>query len=87
MLSCVIEQLPGLSSFVRAAYEAYSILFYGSNRLSFACGVQQGDPLGPYLFALAVLYISHNAVTRFAVWYIDNATIKGELEQVLQEVS
>ena len=86
MLSWVNKILPSLSSYVRAAYTSSSILFFGSNRLSSACGVQQEDPLGPLLFALAVRHISYNAVTRFAVWYLEEATIGGKLD-VFQEVS
>ena len=69
-----------------------SHLFLGSSRLSSARGIQQGDPLGPLLFALAI----HDAVVKskaaaeqrfpgkldFVVFYLDDGTIAGEAEAV-----
>lgn len=54
VLKAVYTSVPELSSYAFASYGAASILFNGTDRLSSACGVQQGDPLGPLLFSLTV---------------------------------
>ena len=38
-------------------------------------GVQQGDPLGPLLFSLAIHDIASSMKTNYNVWYLDDATI------------
>ena len=46
--------LPGLSKWAEWCYSEPSFLRFGSYTISSQCGVQQGDPLGPLLFALAL---------------------------------
>ena len=41
-------------------------------------GVQQGDPLGPLLFSIAILDIASSMKSNFDVWYLDDATITGD---------
>ena len=49
-------------------------------------GVQQGDPLGPVLFALAlhpmVLRVQENCNLPFHAWYLDDGTIIGDATEV-----
>ena len=40
-------------------------------------GVQQGDPLGPLLFSLAIHDIASSMKFNFTVWCLDDATIAG----------
>ena len=70
-----------------ASYGSQSTLLFGNYVITSSCGVQQGDPLGPLLFALAVKHISHSAVCRFTVWYLDDATIGGTTESVITEIN
>ena len=58
-----------------------------SNIIESACGVQQGDPLGPLLFALAVREVSHSGAADFRVWYLDDATIGGTADGVTAEAA
>ena len=50
----VRNRMPGLAPWVDWTYGTPSRLVFGSTTLSSECGVQQGDPLGPLLFALAL---------------------------------
>ena len=54
-VKAVEHVIPTLYSFVHSsAYKGPSLLFCGDNTLSSAEGVQQGDPVGPLLFCLAI---------------------------------
>ena len=48
------HQFPGLSRWAEWCYAQPSKLYFGSEILSSEKGVQQGDPIGPLLFALAI---------------------------------
>ena len=53
---------------------------------STSTGVQQGDPIGPLLFALVVDQIASEVVSEQNVWYLNDATISGSPESVLSDV-
>ena len=46
--------MPGLAAWVDWTYGSPSKLLFGNNVIKLERGVQQGDPLGPILFALAL---------------------------------
>jgi len=87
VVAAVASHLPELERLVRCAYGAESTLLFGDHVIASACGVQQGDPLGPLLFALAIRDISHGGAADLAVWYLDDATIGGTADQVVAEIS
>ena len=53
-LKQVRDQMPGLAPWVDYCYTRPSKLLFGGRTISSERGVQQGDPLGPLLFSLAV---------------------------------
>ena len=55
VLEAVAKHRPDLLDFVASAYGASTLLWLGDDQqISSAEGVQQGDPLGPLLFCLAM---------------------------------
>ena len=70
---------PELIPWVSICYGQHSPLYAQGHRLSSRCGVQQGDPLGPLLFAMAW----HRVVRRLPsdlqlnVWYLDDGHLVG----------
>ena len=54
MLLVVKGRAPAIYPFVHSAYSRPSCLFSGSKTLQSSEGIQQGDPLGPFRFCLAL---------------------------------
>ena len=48
-------------------------------------GVQQGDPLGPLLFSLAINDIVSSMKSNFNLWYLDDATIVEDQRSVCDD--
>eukprot|EP00158_Paraphelidium_tribonemae_P006934 Partr_v1_DN28040_c1_g2_i8_m57676 putative NA len=78
----VRASLPGISKWVEYCYEQEALLFADDHTLMSSCGVQQGDPLGPLLFAIAL----HPLITKIDEecpeldlnrWYLDDGTVAG----------
>ena len=48
-------------------------------------GVQQGDPLGPFLFSLTINQLIKSCQSELNVWYLDDGTLAGDTETVLAD--
>ena len=48
-------------------------------------GVQQGDPLGPFLYALTTMAITRKCKSSLNLWYLDDGFIAGKVEDVLSD--
>ena len=74
----------GIMPFLLACYAEPTSLFCRGEVLQSTCGVQQGDPLCPMLFSLAIHEVTEELVRMGiqAVWYLDNGTIMGSPEEV-----
>ena len=81
MLSAVQDRAPSIYPFVHSVYSSPSSLFWDDRTLSFSEGVQQGDPLGPLLFCLAIYH--HSTLSaEFCVEYLDDITLGGPTEEI-----
>eukprot|EP00973_Karenia_brevis_P032028 4419868-Karenia_brevis.AAC.1 len=86
--------MPGLSSWTEWCYTEPSHLFFGTHTISSESGVQQGDPLGPLLFSLAlqpVLRDLHASRTegglQLVYSYLDDCCLAGEASAVATALS
>ena len=86
MLESVKEYAPELFTLVLSAYEQPSLLFCGDHIVESAEGVQQGDPLGPLLFCLAIQPLVLKLRSEFNVFYLDDGTIGGCVEDVIHDL-
>ena len=75
-------------------YAAHPLLWHPMGHISSEAGVQQGDPLGPLLFALVLQKII-NAIDAdddcvhilYQAWYLDNETFAGIKSAILRALS
>ena len=88
MLDLVKSNVPEIYPYVYQCYFKESNLFFGMNAAN-GCiinsdeGIQQGDPLGPFLFSLTINQLIKSCQSKLNVWYLDNGTLAGETETVL----
>ncbi len=79
------KQFPELAHWLAASYGSHSHLWFGEFVLSSQTGVQQGDPLGPLLFALTLMETIaeierlHPLLNK---WYLDDGVIFGTHETI-----
>ena len=82
---------PELLPWVSWCYGSQSLLWHSMVTISSQSGVQQGDPLGPMLFALVL----HKLVSSieadddcinlsFNAWYLDDGILAGERSAVVR---
>ena len=88
MFEEVRARIPSMASWMECCYGAQPLLHFGDHTISSCCGVQQGDPLGPLGFALAL----HPIVERIKrevpgllinVWYLDDGSLCGPAEDLI----
>ena len=86
VLKAVERRIPELYHLAWDAYHEPSHLFYGDHLVASSTGVQQGDPLGPTFFSLAIDDIARSVQLELElnVWYLDDACIGGDPVSVLK---
>ena len=84
-LAAVVTHFPGAFNYIKLAYDQPSTLLCQNQSLLSAEGAQQGDPLGPLLFCLAIQPIISRLKCPLNVWYLDDGTIGGTLTHVLSD--
>ena len=70
------------------AYSTPSYLYFGDEDIIQSReGCQQGDPLGPLLFALGIRDLMNSCQSEVNIWYLDDATVCGDPETVMQDLT
>ena len=82
MQSCMIN----CQEIFRLAYGSLTPLMDNGNLIWSDSGVQQGDPLGPIIFSLAIHDIASSIKSNLNVWYLDDATIAGDPRSVCNDI-
>ena len=85
----VDREFPELSTWTWWTYGEATYLWYNDDFLESDEGVQQGDPLGPFLFSLALKALTeeiHAACPALALhaWYLDDGVVGGSTADVLR---
>ena len=78
----VRSQIPSLSAWMECSYGSQPILLLNNQSILSCCGVQQGDPLGPFGFSLALHPIVRKIKEQVPglvinAWYLDDSTLCG----------
>ena len=88
------HNFPGLSRWVEWCYSQPSHLIFGPSKLSSQSGVQQGDPLGPFLFALALQPLLRRVAAgrsqsglQLVFSYLDDLCLAGNQKEVSEAFS
>ena len=88
-LDQVAEKFPQIYKWALRSYGGQNVLFYGGEAIITTKGWQQGDPLGPLMFALTLLPLTERIEAeveglKMHVWYLDNGHFRGTLDQFRQ---
>ena len=86
VLQTCLDRTPEIAKLAFLAYSKPSSVIASGHSITSSTGIQQGDPIGPLLFALAVDQIANGIDSELNVWYLDDATIGGSPESVLSDV-
>jgi len=87
-MSEVLSRFPHIFAWVQYSYGSSATLFTGTDIIYAHRGVQQGDPLGPLLYALAIhpLLLRLRDKCDLAAAYLDDVTLQGSPQQVLDAI-
>ena len=84
---------PELLPWVSWCYDSHPLLWHPLGQISSESGVQQGDPLGPLLFALVLQKLISNVEADeecvdllYQAWYLDDGALAGNRPAVLRAV-
>ncbi|KAI5635377.1 reverse transcriptase (RNA-dependent DNA polymerase) domain-containing protein [Phthorimaea operculella] len=71
---------------IRSGVRFAANLSFNGSPIPSQVGAQQGDPLGPLIFSLAIHKVVTSLKSKLNVWYLDDGTIGGTCESVADDV-
>ncbi|KAL0841226.1 hypothetical protein ABMA28_014960 [Loxostege sticticalis] len=86
LLTQALDKSPLIYNYLWQCYSEPSKLLYQNNLIYSSVGCQQGDPLGPAIFSLAIHPIISSLNSKLNVWYLDDGTIAGDASTVLSDL-
>lgn len=86
ILNEIQNSIPETFHYLRQCYGLESKLVYGNHLIYSSTGCQQGDPLGPAIFGLAIHPIISTLNSKLNMWYLDDGTLGGSANTVLKDL-
>lgn len=86
-LQAVYRNFPSLYPFIESCYSVTSKLLFGDHEIDSCEGVQQGDPLAPFLFCLVIKEVTEALSSELNIWFLDDGTLAGTTESLLEDIS
>ena len=88
----VRHRIPSIAAWMECCYGAQPIFHLADRTILSCCGVQQGDPIGPLGFALALQPIVERIQREVPgllinAWYLDDGTLCGSLDDLAAALS
>ena len=88
-IEAVAKDIPELLAYVDWIYGDHAKIYVGNDIIDCTAGVQQGDPLGPLLFAMGLQPIVEQIQREcpnllMNAWYLDDGTLVGKTEDVFK---
>ena len=77
ILQAVEKHIPELVPYVHSAYSSPTTLQWDNVQLVSAESIQQGDPIGPMLFCIAIHELVSSLSSDLNVFYLNDGTIGG----------
>jgi hypothetical protein len=77
VLECARDRTPHLFPAILQAYGSPSLLFFGDHQIDSEEGLQQGDPLAPALFCLAIDKLVKSLQSPLNAWFLDDGGLGG----------
>ena len=77
ILEATKAHIPTLLPFVHSVYSSSSTLLWEGELLLSSEGIQQGDPLGPMLFCIAIHSLVSILESEFKAFFLDDGTLGG----------
>ena len=78
ILFTVFEKFPKIYQYVFNSYGSQSSLIFGDETILSSEGVQQGDPMGSFLFATTIHSLVSGLQSSFNLWYLDDGVLAGD---------
>lgn len=86
LLTEIYKEIPEISLYMYQCYGTQSKLMFGDSEINSCVGCQQGDPLGPAIFSLAIQPFITNLKSKFNMWYLDDGSLGGDASSVFQDL-
>jgi hypothetical protein len=86
ILDAVATHIPEILHFCLLSYSTPSHLLFDNHIITSSEGVQQGDPLGPFLFCITLHPILSSLSSKLTLGYLDDITIGGMMDTVADDI-
>lgn len=86
LLTQIKQITPHVYNYLWQCYSSPSKLLFRNHPINSAVGCQQGDPLGPAIFSLAIHPIISSLFSKLNLWYLDDGTLGGDVNSVLEDL-
>jgi Reverse transcriptase (RNA-dependent DNA polymerase) len=87
VLQAVADTILGIYQYCHLAYQQNSVVNFCQQAICSQEGVQQGDPLGPLQFCLAVHPTLSSLTSSLNIGYVDDFTLGGPMPSVSTDVT
>ena len=85
ILEAVAQHLPDLLPYASSSFSEHSVLQFGEFSVLSQEGAQQGDPLGPLYFCLAVHELLSELLSPIVLGYMDDVSLGGDATVVADD--